>query len=271
MEKYNFHKRLFKIENNKYLDLFEDLLKRLEDSYLECSIKFVGDKIFPCRYNIYYRGKYPLKNINLVFNFLMNLSNQGIDINFDLLKQTFGQSINFNKTKGVVVGIDLRKNFEDSRVKFWLVNDKKYTDLFNKVLNLHGHNQNVMELIHENELLFGFDFSFNGETRIKIYPHFDESEIQDKILTNKLHYNFSPAICKLFSKCHALNITFKKKEFERILHFHTNKLDDFCSLIKNDELNKYKDCIKEFKENCVFSLREKEIDENKINEINFYY
>ncbi len=271
MDKYNFHKRLFKIENNKYLDLFEDLLKRLEGFQLDCSIKFDGDKIFPCRYMIIYRGKYPIKNINLAFNFLMNLSNQGIDINYDLLKQTFGQSIDFNKTKGVIVGIDFRKNFDDSRVKFWVVNEGKYADLFNKVLNLHGYNQKVIELINKNELLFGFDFSFNGKTRIKIYPYFDESELQNMILMNKLHNNFSPAICRLISKCQALNISFEKKEFERILHFQTNKLDDFCSLIKNDELNKYKDCIKEINENCVITLKEKEIDENKINEINFYY
>lgn len=274
MEKYNFHKRLFKIENNKYLDLFENLLLRLENPLLECSVKFDGDKIFPCRYNIYYKGKYPIKNINLVFNFFMNLSNQCIDINYDLLKQTFGQSIDFNKTKGVMVGIDLRKNFDDSRVKFGFAIDRKYADLSNKVLNLHGYNQKVIELLNKNELIFGFDFSFNGKTRIKIYPPFDVSEFQNNILMNKLHNTFSPAICRLISKCHALNISFEKNEFERILHFHTNKLDDFCSLIKNNELNKYIDCIKELYGKCVISLREKEIDKNKINKINkinFYY
>ena len=271
IQKYHKHKSLFNIKNNKYLDLFENLLNKSKDFRLECSIKLDGEIIFPCRFNIFYKGKNHIKNINLAFNFLNELSKLGVKINYDLLKQIFNKNVDLDLIKKVIVGIDLRENDSESRAKFWLMIDRKYVDLFNKVLNLHEYNQKVIELINKNKLLFGFDFRFDGTTRIKIYPNFDKSELKNEVLINKLQNIFSPVIYKLITKCQELHISFEGKDYDRILHFNPYDLNIFLDSIQNRVLNKWENKIHKLADIHIISLNEKEINDNKIKKINFYY
>jgi len=271
IQKYNKHKKQFNIKNNKYLDLFEELLNKSDDFRLECSCKLEGRTIFPCRFNLWYNGKEHVKNINLAFDFLKKLSAQGADINYDLLKEIFEKKLNLNKIKEVIVGIDLRENCPNSRAKFWMTIDRKYCNLFKKVLDLHGVNRKVTELINKNELLFGFDFSFDGQTKIKIYPKFTKRELKNNSILTKIDKIFSQSIIHLISECGVLNVSFEGKEFDRVFHFHPNNLNGFLDKIHNKELNNLVNTIDSPISGCVISLKEEEINMGKIKNLNFYY
>ena len=93
MDKFNNHKKSFNIKNNKYLDLFEDLLKNSNNYELECSCKIEKEELFPCRFIIHYNGREHVKNINLAFNFLKNLSESGAKINYDFVMIAGADSI----------------------------------------------------------------------------------------------------------------------------------------------------------------------------------
>jgi len=267
------HKKLFNIKENNFLKLFEDLLKNTEDFDLDCSCKIEKEQIFPCRFNINmgYGGKEKIKNINIVFNFLKNLNAIGAKMNYDLIKKIFDNKIDLDNIKEVLLGIDLREDKKNSRAKFWLVINKEDYKLLNLILELHGHNQKVIELINKNDLLFGFDFYFDGRTKIKIYPQFTEYELKDKLILNKMEKIFFTPIVSLISECHTLHISFQGKEFNRILHFHPNNLFVFLSKIKNKKLNNLVNSIDYPIRKCVISLKEEEINKNKIESFNFYY
>ena len=271
IEKYNQHKKFFGIENDKYLDAFEELLKKSQNFRIECSVKFKDGNIFPCRYVLWYGGRNNVRDINLIFNFLNDLKNLGVDVNFSLLNQILDSDMNFNKISSVVAGFDLRENYFDSRAKIWLKLDNENYFLFNKVLNLHGYNEKVIEVINKNELLFGFDFSFNGKTRIKIYPFFEKHELENEILMKKLKNSFSKEIFDLINDCYAIHFSFQGNDFERIIHFHTLNFTKFSDMLKEKANYNLKEHMKGTEKGFIVSLKEKEIDNNNIETLNLYY
>jgi len=273
--KYYKHKKLFNIDKKKYtyLDVWESLLNKSNNFNLECSIKFIKGKIFPCRFNIEYHNKNIIKDINLVFEFLKNIHDFGADIKYGLLKLVFNQNKHFKKVERVLAGIDLRKKYADSRAKVWFF-IKKDANLFNKVLNLHKYNKKVSELVYKNELLFGFDFYFDGRSRLKIYLNFNKFELRNEIIQNKLRNIFSPEIFQLLSRCYRFEISFDKN-LDRILFFFSRKrnLSNILELINHNRLNKTMNSIKNINELNKFyiGVKEKEINDKNIRSINFYY
>jgi LynF/TruF/PatF family peptide O-prenyltransferase len=269
--KYKKHKKKFKIKNNTYLELFESLLNKSDNYFLECSCKLEGDNIFPSRFNIIYCDERQTKNINLILDFLKKLSVNGAKINYRLLKKIFDRKIRTDKIKRVAVGIDLRKNMASSRVKFWMEPDKEYFYLFKKVLILNGYNRKVGEVMNKKVLPFGFDFSFGGKTRIKVYPYLDRYEIGNKDVLRHLQSIFSKHIFKLITNSRWVCISFKDKNNKRILHLKPKDLACFLKTLRNKKLDNLVRFVGATPVGCIISILETEADQNDLREINFYY
>lgn len=262
------HKKLFNIKDNNFLRLFEDLMKKSDDFFLECSCKVKNNKIFPSRFIICY-NKECVKNINLSFNFFRRLEENNAKINYSLIKKIIDNDIELGKIEQVMIGIDLRENHKKSRLKFWMVINRKYYKLFNRIIELHGYNDRISGLINKNELLFGFDFYFDGRTNIKIYPHFFDYEFKNKIILKNLNMQFSTKIIKLISICNYFCVNFKGKNYDRIISFLPNNTSFFYKL-NLKELDRLVNLTKP-EDYSMVTLKEKEINSNKIKSFNFYY
>jgi len=300
IEKYMFHKRTFNIKDTIYLKEFETLLNASQDYRLECSCKIEGKKIYPVRFNIWY-NKGNINNINLIFNFFKKVSKcPGITINYNLIKKVFNKNFNLEKTEQVVIGIDYRREINESRLKMWFI-IRNYPEKMKEVLSIHGYDKKILDLIINDELLFGFDFYFDGRTNIKIYPHFNGKCLKD-VLTLKKQENFikykivkfslvnkvknsvfklykqlksifSNKIFDLIGECDELYVSFRGKGYKKVLHFHPRRRELFVKQLNNKRLGEISSVIKNknFGNKGVVSLYEDEINNNLIKKVNIYY
>ncbi|MBN1386412.1 hypothetical protein JW968_05570 [Candidatus Woesearchaeota archaeon] len=92
-EKIEFHKKIFKIEPNKILEQFEDLMRSSKALNLECSYK-IGEKIHATRLIALCQDvnrQNPQVIFDTYFNYINKLSESGAKINLSLIKGIFGK------------------------------------------------------------------------------------------------------------------------------------------------------------------------------------
>lgn len=271
--KYFIHKKKFNIKDNIYLKLFEDTLNASSNYYLDCSVKIQNNKLNATRFNIWYRGEEHIKNINLIFNFFKKISAYPkVNIDYSLIKKIFDREFYIKKIEQPIMGVDFRDNLNDSRIKIWF-KTKDYPEKMRQVLSIHGYNKDVLDLIMNNRFLFGFDFYFDGRTRLKIYPTFNEEELHNEDILKKLKNLFSDKVFSLIKECHMLDIFFKDEDFNKILHFHPNNMETFINKLENRKVENISGILKNinFSTDQVISLDENETNKNKIENISFYY
>ena len=271
LEKFSSHLKDFNVKKDDFLLLFEDFISKSNNFFLECSCKLVNGEASGSRFALLYKDKNHLENIKKAFMFFSDLQKKDIILNFDLVKELDLSNIAQNKTQGVGLGIDLREKKDNSRAKFWIATENNYYNLFNRGLELYGESQIISELIHKNELLLGFDFYFGGKTKMKIYPHFYDYELKNKVIHNRLKSTFSPRIMELISHCYMLYVSFEGKEHLRVLHFNPHDLNALTKAINSSHLDSLIDKISFPYSNCIVTLVEKEILNNDIRTINIYY
>ena len=179
IKKFLQHKKLFNIKDSVYLNLFEDLIINSKDNHVERSCKIENGNIHPIRFDVRYNNKDHIKNINLIFKFSKKISQfKDVTINYSLIKKIFYKNFKLDKTQRVGCGIDYRGKIEDSRIKIaFIIQD--YSEKINQVLSIHGYNKDLLDLIFKNELLFSFDFYFDGRTKTKIYLEFNEDDLNN--------------------------------------------------------------------------------------------
>lgn len=273
IQKYRNYKAIFKIADNDVLDLFEKLLDKSSNFLLEPSFKIENENFFPARFIVsYYFNEGFIKNIDPIFKFFQQLSKINTKLNYNPVRRININKINFKKIEEVMVGVDLRNNFNKSRVKFWLAIDG-YPELFNQILKTHGYNKKVSDLIYSSTIIVGFDFYFNGKTKIKIYIRLDSSHLNNEIIQKKLNKIFSRKINNFISKCDKVFISYKGRNFKRVLYFYPKNSASFIRLLNNKKLNGI--CSKADLLNkdhcCAIALMENEINKNSLRNINFYY
>lgn len=267
-EKFHRHKELFGILDTTYLKLFEGLISMSKHCSLECSCKVVNNQIFPCRFNIWYEQ---VADMKMVVDFIKSFSRTDAKLNLTLLKRIYNDKIELGSIQKMIVGIDLRQQRDDSRLKFWLITDRNDYNLFNLVMKMYGNNEKMTDLVIKNEILFGFDFFLNNTTKMKIYPFFTSYELRNIVIREKLKRIFSPATNNLISKCTRLYISFEGENCDRIIHFEIAKVNDFLKHINNNQLSQIVDRVRKHMSGCIISLREKEIDLGQIHNFNLYY
>jgi LynF/TruF/PatF family peptide O-prenyltransferase len=272
IKKYLFHKNAFHISENPYLNIFVELIEESSDCLLERSCKIEGSELYPARFNIWYFNKNHKKNINPVLSFLKRISEcPGVTLDLGPLKHIFDKNFDLGKIWQVAAGIDHRNNLGDSRVKFWAI-IFDYPKIFNRILLMHGYNKNVLNLIYGNLLLFGLDFYFDGRTKIKIYPRLDRMDLENFAIQNKLKHTFSRKILKLVKNSYMLHTSFLGNNFSKVLHFHPNKWDLFVRQLNNKRITKVNKTIvnRKLDTGGVISLRENEINNSKLKNVNIY-
>jgi LynF/TruF/PatF family peptide O-prenyltransferase len=265
------HKKTFKIKQDKYLTLFEEMLVKDRRCRLECSVKIEEGNIFPCRFNVWYKNIEKSKGLNHSLNFIKELSNRGVKINYELLNRILDLTSGPKIIGKVIAGIDLRDNLNESRAKLWLAINPEKREIFESILKEYKINKKVSEVMIRKDFLFGLDLCFDGRTKLKIYPHFNRVDLNNKKIRDKLKGVFSSRVMNLIRGCHKLNISFEDKANERILHFHPLDLGSFIRKVNNRKLNETIKSINSQKEIVIVSLKENEINNNNIKNINFYY
>jgi LynF/TruF/PatF family peptide O-prenyltransferase len=269
--KFETHIKDFNIAESTSLNAFKNLIENSEQYFLECSCKIINGVISGSRFALLFKDHEHAYNIKKSFDFLNSLKDNGAKLNYELLDKVSFEDLDLSKVKALGLGIDLRDDEAASRAKFWVAIENSNYRFFNSALDVFGYTDNMANLFNKNELLIGFDFYFNGKTKMKVYPHFYEYELKNAVISKRLEATFSPLIMEMINQCYMLYVSFEGAENYRLLHFNPHNLKKLCELINNDDLNKLIERISYKYSNCIVTLIENEILENNIKTINVYY
>jgi LynF/TruF/PatF family peptide O-prenyltransferase len=267
--KYLFHKKTFNIKQTKLLSSLEKLM---DGQFIECSCKVMSNKVYSSRFNIFFSKNENKTTLGKCFKFFEDTSKENnIYLNYSILRSLFNKPFDINKIKRIILGVDLREKIKDSRIKIYFAL-YDYPPKVEEILKIHGKNKDILNLINFDDLGFGIDFSFDGKTQIKIYPRISSSSLHNNSFLKK---NFKYIFKKrqlFFKNIESLYISFKKPNFEKIIHFKSNKWEEIINLLNNNTLNKYTKFLlkNKFKLRYV-SVLEKEIDKESISNFTFYY
>jgi LynF/TruF/PatF family peptide O-prenyltransferase len=274
LKKYINHRKIFQIPDSDELEIFEQFFKPLRDCDLERSLKIEKNEVYACRFDLWF-SNVDFKSCVLQILFFFHCIQEKLKVKFDLslFNKIYLEHFDQTKINQIILGIDLRENRIDSRLKIWII-VKNDINTIRQVLELHGYNTNVLNLITKTELLFGFDFVFDGTTKIKIYPAFLQSEINNSNIHRKLENNFSSKTIHLMELSQMAYISFKGVHFKKVIHFFLpeNKtifIRQLNSSVFNAYYQKYQDTV--FLHENIVSFFEDEIETGLISNFNIYY
>jgi MiaB/RimO family radical SAM methylthiotransferase/LynF/TruF/PatF family peptide O-prenyltransferase len=276
--KYLMHKKKFQIKDDPVLKKFELLMSKSKKYHLECSCKFSEGKIYPVRFNIWYKDQnQKVLNLNNALRFIKKIFElENVKINYSILKQIMDEKFDIEKVHQIIVGIDLRSNRAKSRLKIWFI-IKNQSKKIKQVLKISKIDIDQNKIFYENmktELLFGIDFSFDGTTKLKIYPFIKNEDLLNKNVMKTLENEFSGKIMKLIQNSDGFHVSYnnKNKDIQRILHLTTYKYDYFIDIMNNKKIEKMKEIILQGKKlgSMIISFPEDEINQG-INNFNIYY
>jgi len=267
-QKYLIHKKIFNIKTDRHLKIFDDLLNNLKDYLLECSCKIKYNKVYYKRFNIWCTNKNYIETTKKIFNFMERISQiNNVKINYTLIRKVLDKHFNINKIKGLVFGIDFRTDLKDSRIKLWFTMEN-YPEGLKKILSFYEPNKELNLLCAGRELLFGFDFSFSGKTKIRIYPRLTKKDLERTVFRNM----FENKLLKLIDQCYEIRVSLNMDDSKKIIHFSPSNIDSFIKQIDNDSLKKIKFKLKNNSIDIkIISLYEDEILNENIININIYY
>ncbi|MFH1453197.1 MAG: LynF/TruF/PatF family peptide O-prenyltransferase [Armatimonadota bacterium] len=277
IEKYKYHKNLFGIKETPYIKLFEEFICSSNDFFIECSLKINKNKVHPLRINVYYWNKNDVKeNFDKILRFFEKMGKlPDVSINSGFYDKIIDKDMNFNKVLGVAVGIDFRQDSALSRVKLW-TGFKDYPEKEQQVLSLHGFNKdikNILTLFDSDMFSFGFDFYFNGKSRIKIYPHIQES-LKSMALRERLRAYFHESVYDLLDNSCRIHLSFDGADYKKIIHFfpHPYSYTDFIRKLNFKQLEKLHEQIyKKYNKYRIIAVAEDEIISGKITNAGLYY
>lgn len=269
MEKYLFHKKTFKIKENKYLHYLEKLI---EKKFIECSVKLIDGKEYASRFNIFFSQNENKTAIGIIFKFFDIISKEkGIKLNYSILSALFKDPFDLNKVQQILLGVDFRKKIKESRIKLYFV-ISDYPSKIKEILKLHGTNKEILKLVDPKNILFGIDFYFGGKTNIKIYTKVPSKSLKNIAFLKK---NFKKIYEKqplIFKRNGPLWVSFKTSNFDRVIGFKSLKGGNLIELLNIKKLNEYEGLLskKGFKWGYV-CIPEKEFDKEKVSNFTLYY
>lgn len=270
----NEHKTVFDIERNIYpLELFEDFVNKAKGWGLECSCKIEKDRIHPARFNIYYNNP-KLKHYQLAQDFLRQVGSRAdIRLGDKLLKKFIDNDFDFSKVTQILMGVDLRREFSKSRLKFWFVLSG-YPEKVLTAIALSGQEltEELKKLVFDNSVIVGFDFFLNGHSAVEVYPSISSESLYRADIQMQLANVLSAPAFKLLDNCWSLMIGFSNANPENILYYRTYDPNNFISQLHNDLANRVHTYYqgKPLK-GTIVGLREKEFLTGLVENINLYY
>ena len=279
MKMYNFHRKEFGLEDNRFFQLFEKLLLESPNSAFECAPKIARTEIHAGRFRLGYEQKNNRKALQAIFLFLQRIEEfDDVRLNREILNRLVNESLDFSMIMKMGIGIDIRKNGNGSKVKYYLM-IRGYPEMVHQVFSIHQPVSNIGDYPIDDIFGFGINMYFDGRTDIEIYPLFTPQDIEDTLLIDKLRLR--KALSGFIDECHSLHISFDGHG-RRILHFHPKIPSKFVQLLNNRRLSALYSNVKilnylfsqsdEVEPLCVsFSLIEDEIVSSSIQNINLQY
>lgn len=274
IDKYVFHKTLFKITDSPQLLIFKKYLHEEKIPFsLECSCKLDSNQIFSERFNMWYKdGKYFPVAVKGIVSFFRELSRKG-DFKMDLprFRNIIGD-IDYDKTAQIILGVDFRKDFSDSRAKLWFIlkdNPRKIADLLTQYD--YEIRDQVKSSIISDTLLYGFDFYPSGRIDTKIYPIYYEKDIPS--LRERGLLPNSERLSDMLNRSNSFHISFKNTVSDKIYHMRPKDPDRFIQGLNNKDISTLYSMISGFsgRNTVIVSISEKEIISGRITSANIYY
>jgi len=279
LQLYDFHKKEFNIEDNAFLELFEEFLSDPCCSILECSAKVSNNDIHAGRLRLGYEQREVQDGVHEVRRFLDKIAKfEDVSLKSATLYRIIDKGFDLAKVMAVGIGLDYRENGNDSKVKcYFRIRD--YPEKVDQVLSLHVPVDDIgAYLVHE-EFMFGISMYFDGRAGVEIYPFFDSQELRSTGLMDKL--NFRGAVTEFIDECILLHISFDSCG-KRMLHFHPQSPTRFVRSVGNRQLGLLYSRVqilnlllsRSYKVGPIFvnvSLMEDEIISRNIQNINLQY
>jgi LynF/TruF/PatF family peptide O-prenyltransferase len=275
---YDFHKKEFGLEENKFLRLLEALLSSPPCSILECSVKISSQGTQAGRFRLGYGRKDIRDGLQAIHDFLHKISGcEDVFLNRDIFGQIVNNDLDISKIILLGIGLAYKKHTKDSKVKCYLM-IRGYPEIINQVLSLHPPVNGIREYLTHEEFTFGIDMYFDGRTDIEIYPFFDHQDISNDTLMDKL--KLRDVIKGGIEKCRLVDVSFENGG-RRVLHCHPQNPTGFVRLMDSRQLSLAYSKVQilnyllkrsgQKEVDVVFSLREGEILQGDIKNIKMHY
>jgi LynF/TruF/PatF family peptide O-prenyltransferase len=231
---YHFHKKECGLEDNEFLQLFEELLSQPSCSVLECSAEISPDEIYGTRLRLGYQEKEIRQGLEAIYGFLSDIErHEGVRLNREILDRIVDKELKLSKIVQVGIGLDYRKEICDSKVKYYCMLGE-YPEKVNQVLSLHPPVDAIDGHLNCDEFMFGINMDFSGSTSVEIYPLLRREDLLERARLEKL--NLRNPILAFIEECSGLHISFHPGG-ERVLHFHPRNPTRFVHLIGNRPLS----------------------------------
>ncbi|MGK7925820.1 MAG: LynF/TruF/PatF family peptide O-prenyltransferase, partial [Spirulina sp.] len=216
-----------------------------------------------------------LYDYQLVFDFFRQVQGRA-DIKLDtrLPYQFIGSDLDFSKIRTIALGIDLRKEFNRSRLKFWVV-PTNYSEKLEMAISLCEPNEEELKtlLLTKNALSVGFDIFLHGHTDIEVYLTLHAEQFQQVDVWQQLTQLLSPPALKLLEECWLLIIGFSKANPEKAIYYAPYNPNDFVANLGNDMANRVYASYRAHPlpmQHIIVALRESEILSGTIQNLNLY-
>jgi LynF/TruF/PatF family peptide O-prenyltransferase len=268
----NEHKREFQIESVYALDQFESFVKEAKDWGLECSCKIKKDKLYPIRFNLF-RNNPSFKQFDAALNFFRSLEvRDEVKLDYRLMEQFLGNDFDPNKISQILVGVDLRKEVFDSRLKVWFV-IQDYPEKLKIAIALCELSEELRAMVFCCSLVVvGFDFHLDGRSTIELYPRILRPELQEVSVQRGLAKVLSPSALQMLDNCWAFAFGFSKANPEIILYCPTPEPDSFIANLHNplaELVHSYYQ--KQSVRGTIVAFRERELLSGAVENLNLYY
>lgn len=272
------HKNAFEVENSYILNIFEsfvDKIERITYSILECSCKIEYERLYPARFNIGFAPNNE-KQFNAVFKFLSQIAVKlDVELDYSLFKRLLSSDFNLVKIKELIVGVDLRRELSESRLKIGLTIED-YPELTNFGINLHSNlKETAQTLLTISYLLhIGLDLYLDGHSEIEIYPYIKKDEFQEIGVRQKLERVLSNPALNPLPVCSRICVGLSNSNSDKIIYYYLERLDDFHNyFLVNDTARAVHAYYREhlIREMCVALPEQELVNGITIQKLNLYY
>lgn len=271
LSKYERYKKIISLRKSKIVDEFEKLIYSSSDVSLEFSNKIQENLVFRQRINIWwYRD--PLASVSAIFRFLDRISK---DVQLD--RSPLQKLLMPTRLKGVryvVLGIDLRDEKKESRVKVWTIVQnpgKSLQELEKEFPDLSAWGD-ILRLFRIDDIAYGVNMFFDGRTTPRgFYACIHGDEIRNQAFLSRLNDFFGQKVINLVRLSRQVEVSFDGSS-DRVLHFHPASRHVFLTHLNNEIVHEVDRVFShnEYDLNVV-SLLESGVNQDKLRTINLYY
>ena len=234
---------------------------------LECSCKVDGDGIHGARINLWFSGHHLRQEALAKAQGFLQQCAQIAPLDLSLYRQVVNADFQYDKARCTILGIDAQAQSNKSRVKLWHIVEH-YPEMEDVLLGFPGIAPIAQCFKILPELLFGFDFGFDGGTALKVYPMLHARHIPP--LHNPLSALLGARTLALVEQCEWVNFGFTTKKPCISLHFLPRNPEVFIGNFHHQALSDvYR--LSGASQKVIVSLDQAEAESGCYSTFNFYY